>query len=358
MCIVIHLYSCLFNRLAYLYYIPSLLTCTCRPSFVDSHHSSSTSLHEQVSESSHRSHAVQSEQEADALGKCSEVVQSLPLSKDGDWLKSKSKELSEEKLTRETQPTDTQQELCHEYSHCVSLHLNCQPNGGAGMEGYKLTGSPSQCLADTHQKRVDMHLPLHENEDTPSQVHSTDSGLVSDLAPLSCSQLLLSTNPYGCSPERSEAAVLHMLTSPDMFNTLPLTSEDAPPTDVDVSSDLMFLQEMSHLGLPCLMSLYAKCNFDLEKTVDTVLAYGNSGSDDGMNLISDADSSHAQQLVFNPGIQIEGSVVTDNGGDMNCSEDTNLSLTLSRSLAIQLHKLFGRTGEPLCEGKYRLCTRF
>ena len=272
-----------------------------------------------------------------------------------DWSKPKSKGLSEEMLAGDipVQPMVAQQEVCSKSSACTPQQLIYQHSCGVGLNGLQLNGPPPPCLVAIDQKQTDENESYSEHSSPP--VHTSDSGLESDLAPLTYSPGHYPVG-YVCCTTDSETRAEHVVVSQGDIEPLEDTSMNAFPQNGDLCKDVEFLQDMTHLDTAFLMSLYMKCSFDLERTVDVALTCGNSDSDrcsstSDIYLESGTDLSHSISSVLDSGVdkENEGSVVTDGGDISISSEDTNLT-RLSKSFSTQLQNCFGKIDESLLSG--------
>eukprot|EP00731_Ephydatia_muelleri_P018499 Em0011g539a len=269
---------------------------------------------------------------------------------------SQSKGLSEEQSASVTPPpTYAQQEVCHEYAR----H---QPYCSSGLVGYQCSNPPPPCVVAVDHKLTSNCLPLYRDNESCSELTSSppqesDSGLGSDLTPLTFHQFSRDNAPWDLVSYSSDSETAAGTFLMPQYGAGPV--EDTGPSLLD---DMHFLQEATGHEPAFLMPLYAKCCFDIERTVDIAFAYPTDSTEldvDRYCSISDNNETDSKQTDSQPSnldpdmLETEGSVVPDSGGDLKTasSEDSNLTLKLNRSLATQLQKLFGPVDASLfCGG--------
>lgn len=272
-----------------------------------------------------------------------------------DQSKPQSKGFGEEQLASDTPPLGTHQEACHGPLQRAPQ----QPNSSSGLDGYQWTGPPPPpCLVDVDKKPLRTRLPLdHDNESCSPSPHTSDSGLGSDLTPLTYHQFSMGNAPLDLVSRSSDSETSAETLLVSLCGTGPVEDVLVGPSlpEDQLQSDMTFLQEATGCDTTFLMSLYVKCCFDIERTVGIALAYPTA---DRYCSVSNVENETPSVLDLDE-LETGSSVVPDSGGDLRTfADDTGLTLKLNSSLATQLQKLFGPVDKSLfCGGKpYCLCT--
>ena len=124
---------------------------------------------------------------------------------------------------------------------------------------------------------------------------------------------------------------------------------------VQVQRVLDFLRSTTHQDPEYLKHLFSKCNYDLDRTIDVALTLtmdetSDYGSEDRQSD-TEGDGCAASESHHEP----SKSVTQDNKSAAEVSDDSNLVLKLSISLAAQLQQLFGEIDKTLFTDGMHVC---